>query len=254
MGTDRKDSREMNYAIVLSGGTGTRTGADMPKQYIKVNGYMMVTYAMKPILSSEHIDKVYIVCADEWKEDIKMDAKEARLNVNKIEGFAKPGDTRQLSILNGLERIIEEAGKRDEIKGRSDNDVHAGDTVLIHDAARPFLTEGQIGRCYDAIKDNDGVMPVLPMKDTVYLSNDGKNISGLIDRSTVFAGQAPELFRLERYYEANVRLLPDEIYKINGASEPAVMAGLKIAMIPGDEKNCKITTAEDLERFLREDH
>ena len=98
------------------------------------------------------------------------------------------------------------------------------------------------------------MMPVLPMKDTVYLSNDGKNISGLIDRSTVFAGQAPELFRLERYYEANVRLLPDEIYKINGASEPAVMAGLKIAMIPGDEKNCKITTAEDLERLLREDH
>ena len=93
---------------------------------------------------------------------------------------------------------------------------------------------------------------MLPMKDTVYLSDDGKIISSLIDRSTVFAGQAPELFRLEAYYEANIRLFPDAIYKINGASEPAVMAGMKITMIPGDERNCKITTTEDLERLFRE--
>ena len=81
---------------------------------------------------------------------------------------------------------------------------------------------------------------VLTMKDTVYISDDGENISGLIDRSTLFACQAPELFRLKSYYEANIRLLPDDILKINGASEPAVMAGMKIAMIPGDERNVKV--------------
>lgn len=230
----------MNYAILLSGGTGTRTGADMPKQYVRVNGHMMVTYALKPILDSDHVDKVYVVCADEWREDMIKDVKAAGLDAKKIMGYAHPGDTRQLSILNGLKSIME------EIESESD-------TVLIHDAARPFLTVDLLDRCYKAINENagiDGVMPVLPMKDTVYISEDGENISGLIDRSTVFAGQAPELFRLEPYYEANVRLLPDDILKINGASEPAVMAGMKIAMIPGDERNVKVTSAEDLEKFI----
>lgn len=116
-----------------------------------------------------------------------------------------------------------------------------------------FGRNGNKNRCYRALSedgDTEGVMPVLPMKDTVYLSKDGKDISGLIDRSSVFAGQAPELFRLEPYYEANVRLLPADILKINGASEPAVMAGMKIAMIPGDERNVKVTSAEDLEKFI----
>ena len=60
----------MNYAIVLSGGTGIRTGADMPKQYVRVNGHMMVTYALKSILDSDHVDKVYVVCADDERYGI----------------------------------------------------------------------------------------------------------------------------------------------------------------------------------------
>lgn len=238
----------MNHAIVLSGGTGTRTGADMPKQYVRAEGHMMVTHALRALLLTDRVDKVYIVCADEWRDDILNDVKEAGLNEGKIAGFAKPGDTRQLSIFNGLNFIIEEnrLGNID-ISGTEDSI----DTILIHDAARPFLTVGMIERCYDALEGHDGVMPVLPMKDTVYLSNDGSNISGLIDRSTVFAGQAPELFSLMPYYEANLRLLPDAILKINGASEPAVMAGMKIAMIQGDEKNKKVTTTQDLREFLK---
>ncbi len=240
----------MNYAILLSGGTGTRTGADMPKQYVRVNGHMMVTYALKPVLDSGHVDKVYVVCADEWREDMIRDVEAAGLDAKKIAGFAQPGDTRQLSILNGL-KLIKEGIAPDHTDGSKS--AASTDTVLIHDAARPFLTVDLLDRCYKAINENagiDGVMPVLPMKDTVYISEDGENISGLIDRSTVFAGQAPELFCLKPYYEANVRLLPDDILKINGASEPAVMAGMKISMIPGDERNVKVTSAEDLEKYI----
>lgn len=240
----------MNYAIILSGGTGTRTGADMPKQYIRVNGHMMVTYALKPLLDSAYVDKIYIVCSDEWREDMIKDIESVGLDVKKIAGFAQPGDTRQLSIVNGLKLIMEEIAPDHTDDSKS---APSTDTVLIHDAARPFLTVDLLDRCYRALNEEagtDGVMPVLPMKDTVYLSEDGKDISGLIDRSIVFAGQAPELFCLKPYYEANVRLLPDDILKINGASEPAVMAGMKIAMIPGDERNVKVTSAKDLEKFI----
>ena len=93
------------------------------------------------------------------------------------------------------------------------------------------------------------MLPVLPMKDTVYLSSDGERVTALLNRNEIFAGQAPELFRFDKYYEANKRLLPNEILRINGSTEPAIMAGMNIAMIPGDENNFKITTQADLERF-----
>lgn len=81
------------------------------------------------------------------------------------------------------------------------------------------------------------------------MSEDGKRVFSLMDRSKIFSGQAPESFVLGKYLEANRRLLPDRILKINGSTEPAVMAGMDIAMIAGDENNFKITTQADLNRF-----
>ena len=159
-----------------------------------------------------------------------------------IMGFSLPGDTRQLSILNGLRDI------RDYVKSHSE-ELQADPVVIIHDAARPNLTAEYVDRCLDALDGFDGVMPVLPMKDTVYYSEDGKSVDRLLDRSRIYAGQAPEVYRLGKYIEANERLLPDEIKKINGSTEPAILAGLAVAMIPGDENNYKITTSEDLKRF-----
>ena len=81
------------------------------------------------------------------------------------------------------------------------------------------------------------------------MSEDGRSISSLLNRSKIFAGQAPELFRLKPYFEANMALLPDKIKMVNGASEPAIMAGMDIAMIQGDEHNYKVTTDADMEKI-----
>lgn len=81
------------------------------------------------------------------------------------------------------------------------------------------------------------------------MSENGKCISQLVDRSKIYAGQSPEAFRLGKYLAVNEALMPDEIFKINGSSEPAVMAGMNIALIDGDERNFKITTKSDLEKF-----
>ena len=92
---------------------------------------------------------------------------------------------------------------------------------------------------------------MLPMKDTLYCSADGMQISSLLNRDEIYAGQAPEVFLLEKYYEANKRLLPEKILQINGSTEPAIMAGMDIVMVPGDERNLKITTKADLEEFVK---
>lgn len=224
----------MNVALILSGGTGTRLGTEIPKQYIEVGGKPIIAYSIERLSAHAGIDAIWIVAAAEWQEWIAESLKYSDIN-EKFRGFSNPGANRQLSILNGLEDI------RNEISEES--------LVLIHDAARPLLSEQLVTDCLCAVKGHDGVLPVLPMKDTVYASSDGKSITSLLNRSEIYAGQAPELFCLEKYYEANRHLLPDEIMNINGSTEPAIMAGMDIAMIPGDENNFKVTTQADLVRF-----
>ena len=220
----------MNIALVLAGGTGTRLGADIPKQYIEVRGKMIIDYCLETMEHSNDIAEVWIVADEMWHEHIKK--------VDKFKGYACPGRNRQLSIYNGLKAIEESlADKEKEVN------------VLIHDAARPFLTEKLIRECVKAVEGHDGVLPVLSMKDTVYYSEDGKVISSLINRDKLYAGQAPELFRLQPYIQANEALLPDKILLVNGSTEPAIMAGMDIVMIPGDENNYKITTKTDMKRF-----
>lgn len=73
--------------------------------------------------------------------------------------------------------------------------------------------------------------------------------SELLDRNRLFAGQAPELFLFKKYYNENMALTQKRLAKINGSTEPTVMAGMDIVMIPGDENNFKVTTKRDLERL-----
>jgi 2-C-methyl-D-erythritol 4-phosphate cytidylyltransferase len=240
----------MVTALILSGGTGTRVGSDMPKQYIEVGSKPVLSYCIETLSKSKRIDAIWIVAADIWQDKIMEWLEIADVN-KKFKGFSKPGKNRQLSIYNGLTGIKKMA---------ADDDY-----VLVHDASRPCLLESEIADCLDAVKHHDGVVPVLPMKDTVYLSTNHTSITSLLDRSQVFAGQAPELFVLGKYLQANDALIvwsgqdgldkvleisPESpILRINGSTEPAIMAGMKMAMIPGNEGNFKITTRADLERF-----
>ena len=228
----------MNIALMLSGGVGTRLQSEIPKQYLCVGKNMIITQSLQTLVAHQEIDAIFIVAHEEWREQIITDLKQAGEKTDKIKGFVMPGRTRQFSIWNGLE----------EIKRQYDTRVNG---VLIHDAARPNLSFKMITECMAELKEHEGVMPVLPMKDTVYLSENGNAVSKLLDRSKLFAGQAPEAFRFLAYYEANKRLLPDKLYEINGSTEPAVMAGMDVVMIDGDENNYKITTEADLKRFIR---
>lgn len=230
----------MNIALLLSGGSGTRMGMDIPKQYLEIGNRCICFYCMEILFEHPYIDGVQIIADSVWHKKIEQCGKlfsDFNAWSSKFRGFSRPGDTRQMSICHGLE----------DIRTYADDD----DYILIHDAARPLLSPQQITNCLKGAAGHHGSMPVLPMKDTVYYSQDGRTVEKLLDRGKIYAGQAPEVFVLGAYYEANRRLFPQKILKINGSTEPAVMAGLDIAMIPGDEENFKITTKEDLERFRR---
>lgn len=232
----------MNIALILSGGTGTRLGSDIPKQYIEINKKMIITYCLNMFINHSDIDGIWIVCEQSWKASITDNLSANCIPTDKLLGFSDPGANRQLSIYNGLT----------DIRKTISEDVDP--VIIIHDAARPNLSADYVSTCLDNLEGHDGLMPVLPMKDTVYLSEDGKVVSGLLNRSQVYAGQAPEFYRLNKYIEANIALLPDKIMAINGSTEPAVLAGLDVAIIPGDENNYKITTRNDLDKFISQFH
>lgn len=223
----------MGYAIILSGGVGTRLGLDIPKQYVKVKDKTVLQYVVEKIEACTLIQGYVIVAAEEWQDDIL-----SMMNLGeKFIGFAASGENRQLSIYHGLLELKRVA---------KDHDL-----VLVQDAARPNTSDDLILRCMQLDDSVDGAMPVLPMKDTVYISHTGSRVDELLNRDEVFAGQAPESFRFGKYLQANEMLLPDEIFHINGSTEPAVRAGMNIALIEGEESNFKITTATDLERFCQ---
>lgn len=222
----------MNYALILSGGTGTRLGASIPKQYLMVGNRPIIAFAIETFSNHPQIDTIIVVAADEWREFIERELERV---TDKPVFFAHPGETRQLSILNGLNAIM---------------NVGSEDWVIIHDAARPLVTEKIINDCLSVCNEGfDGAMPVIPVKDTIYQSTNKESITGLLDRSTLYAGQAPEAFAMAKYIQAHKDMPFDQLVKINGSSELAYKMGLKIKLVEGDPNNYKITDTSDLERF-----
>lgn len=227
----------MNFLLMLSGGLGTRMiGATMPKQYMEVGGKPIIMYALKPFLDHEEIDGIAIVAHDMWRPLIArcMDVLGGR---SKLMGFANPGQTRQNSIYQGLRFLLPHAQPMDR--------------VMIHDAVRPLVSRELISASFAALSggEADGVMPVVRAKDTFYYSSDGRTISGLINRTLLYAGQAPETFLYGKYKMLHDELGQEEIERITGSTEIAHRGGMKIALIPGEDKNIKITTQHDLDIF-----
>lgn len=223
----------MNTAIILAGGVGSRMGVDRPKQFLMVQDKPIISYCLDIFQNHDEIDSVVVVVSDQWQDFVEEYA--AKYGVTKIKGYAPAGKSRQHSIYNGLKCI--------------DEKVPDTDIVIVHDAARPLVSDRIISDCIKGATDYDGAMPVISVKDTVYQSKDGEEIGCLLKRSELFAGQAPESFKFRKYFDIHNQVTDEEIGATAGSSEIAYRHGMEIRMVKGSERNLKITTIEDLETF-----
>ena len=213
----------MNAGLILAGGTAERLkGYDKPKQFIEVGGKLLISYCLEVFKNSPDIDLICVVVADEWRVILGDYI------------YAKPGKSRQHSIYSGLIEL----------------EQHKPDKVVIHDAARPRVTEGDIKGVIEASIGHDGATPVLPVSDTMYDSIDGRTISRTLDREGIFAGQTPECYDFLKYLEIHKNTSDDGLSKVKGSSEIAVSNNLKIAICKGSPENLKVTTKTDLEFFV----
>ena len=223
----------MNTAIILAGGVGSRMGVDRPKQFLMVQDKPIISYCLDIFQNHDEIDSVVVVVSEQWQDFVEEYA--AKYGVTKIKGYAPAGKSRQHSIYNGLKCI--------------DKNVPDTDIVIVHDAARPLVSDLIISDCIKGATDYDGAMPVISVKDTVYQSKDGEEIGCLLKRSELFAGQAPESFKFRKYFDIHNQVTDEEIGATAGSSEIAYRHGMEIRMVKGSERNLKITTIEDLETF-----
>jgi 2-C-methyl-D-erythritol 4-phosphate cytidylyltransferase len=223
-----------NSIIILSGGTGTRMNAALPKQYIEVDGKPVIEHTLNGV-GLELFSHAVIVLSDNWKEFFMARVAPAFPGVPFM--YAPAGDSRQESILNGL-KALSPLSSEDDI-------------VVIHDAARPMVRRRLVKELIEECKSADGAMPVLPISDTVYQSRNGVEITGLLKRDELYKGQSPEAFKFGKYFEINRRLSKEQLAAVFGSSEIAYRDGLRVTLIRGDEANFKITTPSDLESFKK---
>lgn len=223
----------MPSCVLLSGGIGLRMCEKKPKQYIEVNGKPIIQYSLETLQKHNRIDTICIVAHPDWLNFIQKIVDDN--NITKAYCYALAGKSRQHSIVNGLIEL----GKK------SDDDI-----VIIHDAVRPLVSKEIISDCIELLSVSDCSMPVIPVKDTIYYSEDGNKVSSLLNRDKLFAGQTPEGCHLKKYLEICSDMTDEELSSVRGTSAIAYQRGLSVGMFSGSEMNYKITTKDDLKRFF----
>lgn len=223
-------AKSQRTAVVLvAAGRGLRAGAGGPKQYREIGGQPVIYRAMEAF--SRHPDVFAVQPVVNPDDGAMFTVAVAGL---KHEPPANGGATRQASVLAGLEALAR----------------HKPDIVLIHDAARPFVSEGVISRAIDAASRTGAAIPVVPVTDTIKLTGESGNVEDTPDRARLRIAQTPQSFRFDVILGAHRRAAKDGRSDFTDDAAIAEWAGLTVATFEGDVANMKLTTPED---FVREE-
>ena len=214
-------------AIIVAAGRGLRAGSGGPKQYRLIGGRTVLARAMEPFCTHPDVSMVQPV----------RNPDDADIFDGAVAGLAyRPpvdgGATRQASVRAGLEALASEAP----------------DIVLIHDAARAFVTAGVIARAIEAAQATGAAIPVVPVTDTVKLVDAAGHIEATPDRARLRIAQTPQAFRFATILEAHRRAAREGRDDFTDDAAIAEWAGLTVATFEGDAGNMKLTTPEDFAR------
>ncbi len=222
-------------AIVLAGGRGTRMGAEKPKQYLELAGKPVIAFSLIAFEESM-ADEIYVVCDPEYDDMIKNIAKQ--YGISKLSGFASSGPERVISVRNGVDAAL--AGK--------DLAQYKDICLMIHDGARPFISTELIKACAECAAECGAAIPGLPLKDTIKEVS-GDTVVETPDRSLFTAVQTPQCFMadiLVLAYEAYESGKKPDFIPTDDASLVEMFTGADVKVVPGDERNIKLTTPADM--------
>ncbi len=212
------------YAIIVAGGTGRRMGSAVPKQFLPLSGRPILDWTLSAFVRSDRVDGIVLVLPAGTDEDESAPYRDLRKVVAVVEG----GEERQDSVYEGLVAVPASA-----------------EIVLVHDAVRPFVSDGLIARCVDLAREQGAAVPVTPVRDTVKAWDKAEKNLVTYDRTTLFRAQTPQAFRAPVLRDAYAKAAA-EGWKGTDDASFVERAGHPVVPVPGAEENIKITLPEDL--------
>jgi len=224
------------YALIPAAGMGKRMGAGMNKQYLLLDGKPILAHTLAVFENAPFIDGIYIVAPEQEIPFCRSEVVE-RFGFAKVRAVVAGGAERQHSVWNGLAAMQEAA----------DDDV-----VLIHDGVRPFVTAAILEEAARAAVRSDGAVVAVPVKDTVKVAAGGVIVE-TPPREGLWLAQTPQAFRYGVIRDAHLAARDEGFLGTDDASL-LERRGAKLSIVPGDYRNIKITTPEDMllaEAFLK---
>ena len=216
----------MNGVIIVAAGTGSRMNAGINKQFIKLNEKEILVHTIENFYNKENIGEIIIVSKENEIEYVRENIlnKYNFKNIKLIIG----GKERQDSVYNGLKAL----DKNCEI-------------VLVHDGARPFISEEIIDKSIEEAKVNSAIVVGVPVKDTIKVIDNNNQVVNTPKRDQLWSVQTPQVFKYKLLKEAYEKAYNDGYY---GTDDSMLVErlGCSVKMIEGSYNNIKITTIEDL--------
>ena len=221
----------MIFAAILAGGTGTRFGAGVPKQFFKINNKPLLVYCIEPFLKVDLLDKIIVSSPKHYLNDTQKIIDEYfdddKLVV--IEG----GKTRNGTILNSIDYAIK--------SGANDDSV-----MVTHDGARIFVTPKLIEYSIKYANEFGAASPVVPAVDVIFQSKENNKLTNIPERKYLFHAQTPQSFNIKRFIEIYGDLTEDEIKLLNEAMMLFYLRDEEVYLFEGDSSNFKITHPFDI--------
>ncbi|CEQ12684.1 2-C-methyl-D-erythritol 4-phosphate cytidylyltransferase [[Clostridium] sordellii] len=216
----------MNGVIIVAAGTGSRMKKDINKQFIKLDNKEIIAYTIDKFYINNEIDDIVVVIKKDEEDYFKENILE-KYNFKNIK-IAYGGEERQDSVYNGIQKLDKNC-----------------EVVLVHDGARPFVTEEIINNSIQEAKKHNAVVVGVKVKDTIKVVGEEGNIVDTPNRKYLWSVQTPQVFKYDIITKAYENAYNENYYGTDDAMLVEKI-GYDVKMIEGSYDNIKITTQEDL--------
>lgn len=225
----------MNIALIIAGGTGSRMGQDIPKQFINVYDKPVIIYTLENFQKHPMIDEIYVVCIDGWHDILRAYSKQ--FNISKLKDIFSGGKSAQDSIKNGIFNLKEKA--KDE------------DVIIIHDGVRPLVDDSVLSDVIIKCEEYGNAVTSLPYNEQIFKIYDEKSTKEYIPRETLRRVSTPQAYKYskllwgyEKAFSENIGIGPNSY-----TNTMMTDLGETLYFASGSDKNIKLTTKDNLEMF-----
>lgn len=225
----------MNIALIIAGGTGSRMGQDIPKQFINVYDKPVIIYTLENFQKHPMIDEIYVVCIDGWHDILRAYSKQ--FNISKLKDIFSGGKSAQESIKNGIFNLKEKA--KDE------------DVVIIHDGVRPLVDDSVLSDVIIKCEEYGNAVTSLPYNEQIFKIYDEKSTKEYIPRETLRRVSTPQAYKYSKLLWGYKKAFSENIGIGPNSYTNTMMTDLgeTLYFASGSDKNIKLTTKDNLEMF-----